>query len=302
MTKTGTSLTILDGANTYAGSTTINGGTLRADEGTATVFRGLPWASNLSISNGVWEMSTSPANHLFSTGTLAITGGTSGFSAYAAAVTLSGLNGGSTVQWDTGGFAPTTLVLNEATALSALSWSDNIDLNSATARTINVNATGTTTAATPPPATLSGVISNTLGAGGLTKGGAGTLILSNAGNTWTGPLAIQQGMVSVASLADSGTGSNGDTTISLGNAANTGALQYTGSAAVTLNATPRSIDLAGTTGGAIIDASGSGALTINSPITATGAAPRPSPCKAATPALIPSAAPSPTAAAGPPRF
>ncbi len=121
--------------------------------------------------------------------------------------------------------------------------------------------------------TLSGVID---GAGALLKTGAGTVTLSGA-NTYTGKTSIQNGTLSVSSLnkvtggsASSSLGApttvaNG--TIDIGSTTNSGTLLYTGSG----ETTDRVINLAGTTGGALIQNDGTGALTFSSNLTATGA-------------------------------
>ena len=103
---------------------------------------------------------------------------------------------------------------------------------------------------------------------GLTKSGGGTWVLSNTANTFTGALSVQQGTLIVFSLADSGPGSNGTGNIWLGNSTTTGTLQYVGSNNVVLAS--RSIGLAGTSGGGVVDVSGPGSLTINGDLAAPG--------------------------------
>jgi autotransporter-associated beta strand protein len=75
--------------------------------------------------------------------------------------------------------------------------------------------------------TISGAGSIT-GGTGLTKNGSGKLTLGTT-NSFTGPVAINCGTVSVATLANSGTNSGlgAGTGISLGDASNLGTLQYT---------------------------------------------------------------------------
>jgi len=120
-----------------------------------------------------------------------------------------------------------------------------------------------------------------VGAGtSLTKAGTGALTLSGA-NTFSGATTISGGSLSVASLnyISSGTLSpntssslgvpttSANGTISIGSTTTAGTLLYTG----TGETSDRVINLAGTTGGATIDQSGTGLLKFTSPLTATGA-------------------------------
>lgn len=114
------------------------------------------------------------------------------------------------------------------------------------------------------------------GSGSLNKTGASTLLLT-ANNTFTGALSIGVGTLTVSSLNSVASGSSSSNlgapttiangTISIGSAANSGTLFYIGEG----ETTDRTLNLAGTTGGAVIDASGSGPLVFNSGVTATGA-------------------------------
>jgi autotransporter-associated beta strand protein len=98
-----------------------------------------------------------------------------------------------------------------------------------------------------------------------------TVTLSNTANTFTGYTHVQDGTLSIASLANAGVASSlgaptGDNAaIRLGNFSTTGVLIYTGGAA----STDRMIVLPGTTGGGTIDNDGSGALTLPANITGT---------------------------------
>jgi fibronectin-binding autotransporter adhesin len=98
-----------------------------------------------------------------------------------------------------------------------------------------------------------------------------TVTLSNTANTFTGSTQVQDGTLSVASIANAGVASSlgaptGDNAaIRLGNLATTGTLAYTGGTA----STDRLIVLPGTTGGGIIDNDGTGALTLAGKITGT---------------------------------
>jgi autotransporter-associated beta strand protein len=104
-----------------------------------------------------------------------------------------------------------------------------------------------------------------------TKAGTGTTsLLSNS--LYTGTSTIQNGMVEVNSLPALGlagglgaptTAANG--MIQIGSGTTTGVLRYIGGG----DTTDRVVNLSGTTGGATIDASGSGALVFTSAFTAT---------------------------------
>ncbi len=97
----------------------------------------------------------------------------------------------------------------------------------------------------------------------VTKSGAGTLVLSNAGNSYTGLNYINQGILSVSNLGSGGVGNSNVGTN--GFVINGGTLQYTGGQV----STSRSIAIGGN--GATIDAEGTGALTLTaSPTFANG--------------------------------
>jgi autotransporter-associated beta strand protein len=145
----------------------------------------------------------------------------------------------------------------------------NLSLNaSGTYGAVNLEASRTLTA------NFSGVqqIGAIAGVGStFTKAGTGTTsLLSNS--FYTGTTTIQDGMVEVSSLPALGlpgglgaptTAANG--TIQIGTGTTTGVLRYIGGG----NTTDRVINLSGTTGGATIDASGSGPLVFSSAFTAT---------------------------------
>lgn len=109
--------------------------------------------------------------------------------------------------------------------------------------------------------TISGTIS---GAVGIIKKGAGTLVLTGT-NTYTDKTFIKGGTLSVSNLSNYGVaGALGSPTnqsdgyIRIGDSAISGTLKYTGPT-VTTN---RGIDMTGSTGGATIEAAGSGSLTL----------------------------------------
>lgn len=131
-----------------------------------------------------------------------------------------------------------------------------------------LSGTRTVTAATGTTFVIDGTLSESGGSFGFTKSGVGSAMLTGT-NTFTGAIAVNQGSLTISSIADSGTSSaaGAGNVINIGNAGQTGTLSYTGVAA----STNRTLSLAATsTGGAIIDASGSGALIFTGTFTNAG--------------------------------
>ena len=138
---------------------------------------------------------------------------------------------------------------------------------------------GTITLAAAPSITVSNgnttqFIGSVLAGAGtsLTKAGGGALVLSGA-NTYTGRTVISGGRLFISSIKNVGGVANAagqpllaDATIAIGSAAAGGNLTYLG----TGDSTDRVIDLAGTTGGAILDHSGTGLWKFSSAFRATG--------------------------------
>jgi autotransporter-associated beta strand protein len=107
-----------------------------------------------------------------------------------------------------------------------------------------------------------------------TKSGAGTTVLS-AANTFAGKTSVSEGVLEFTSIASVNGGASNlgapttstNGTIDLGSTTTAGTLRYVGSG----HTSDRIINLAGTTGGATIEANGSGALVLTGANTATGA-------------------------------
>jgi fibronectin-binding autotransporter adhesin len=102
------------------------------------------------------------------------------------------------------------------------------------------------------------------GSGTITStGGTNTIYsLSNTGNTFSGDLVLAGGNTAqVASIGDAGV-------VDLGSGAGLGRFRYTGSSALTFNT--RQFRMAGTTGNAFIENTGTAALTINTNLAITG--------------------------------
>ncbi len=108
----------------------------------------------------------------------------------------------------------------------------------------------------------------------VSKAGTSTWTLSGT-NTYTGTTTLSGGTLSINSIGNVNGGSSAlgnpssaaNGTIAIGSTTIAATLVYTGSAATT----DRVINLAGTTGGATLDQSGSGLLKFTSALTATGA-------------------------------
>jgi autotransporter-associated beta strand protein len=144
-------------------------------------------------------------------------------------------------------------------ALTNLNLTNSIVLNSTLAVTTPQNG-GVTNQ-------LSGVISGSSGLRINTAGGIA--YLANTNNSFGGGVHVQQGTYQVANVGNAGAnsalGTNG--TIKLGNSGTSGTLQWLGSAAET---TDKVFDLAGTTGGGTINASGTGLFKITQNLSTSG--------------------------------
>jgi len=258
----------------------INGGSLKAGSGVEMIIFQNNTSGGLTIGSTVID-STSGASALTKSG--------------AGTLTLAGANsysGGTIVNQGTlqiGGGGSLGSVNGALTVTGGTLDLNGNDLGvgnfTGTGGTIVNNSTGTNKTLTignnnGAGGTYTGVIADhTSGTGttALTKTGTGTLTLSGP-NTYSGKTSVQNGTLSFTTLANVGGGASalgsiapGDTangTIDLGSGTTAATLQYSGSGASTSD---RTINLAGTTGGATIYvAAGTGLLTLNGNVTATG--------------------------------
>ena len=246
---------ILSGANTFTGPTTL--GQIGASSNITVSVSSINSVSG-GAASGSLGAPTTVANGTINMGSLT----NAGILIYTGVgetsdrvINLTGTTGGGTIEND--GSGPLVFTSN----LTATT-------NGAKALTLQGSNTGANT--------FSGAIVNSgSGATSVTKGQAGTWVLSGA-NTYSGATAIQNGTLSASSLnkvtggaASSSLGApttvaNG--TIAIGATTTTGKLVYTGVG----ETSDRVINLAGTTGGATVENDGSGAVVFSSACTATG--------------------------------
>jgi fibronectin-binding autotransporter adhesin len=157
-------------------------------------------------------------------------------------------------------------VTNNITGGGTLSFTGKVYTDQTTGfKVLTFNGTGNTL--------ISGVIANNTGNvagqnGSIIKSGAGTLTLSNTASTYTGATQILASVMEVSALANGGTASSiGQSTNAASNlvfGAPTATLRYNGSSNSTTN---RGFTLSsGAGGGATIESSGSGTLTIDNTV------------------------------------
>ncbi len=274
LSKSGAGTLFLSGSNLYSGGTTISAGTLRATSSGSVLGTG-----TLTLSGGTLELANNTGlnygNNTLVSGNAAITSdilsGSTGVTGTLGILNLGAqtltINRGANVSSGTAGitFTSGTLTGNAtfAVANGAL-LTINGNLIGAN-RSVTVNATG--------DMVVGGTVA--VGTGTLLKSGTGTLTLSGTNSTFTGKTTVSAGTLAVTALGNLSansslgaptTAANG--TIDLGSGGTTATLKYIGAG----SSTGRTINLAGSTGGGIVDASGSGALVLSGTITAASGA------------------------------
>ena len=240
--------TITPGNNTYRFGTTRTNSNINLP-----IVNALTGARSVVVSGGNLRIMAS----MDFTGPITINAGTFTIGSPVAASGNFGLPAGATGNGQIGGGTYAGDILNNAT----LAHTSNLDqiLSGVISGTGAVTKTTTNATGTFAP-----------GDYGLTS----TLTLSG-NNSYTGATSALTGTISCNSIADIGAVSSalgapttsGAGTIAIGTLTRNATLRYTGSG----HSSNRVINLAGTTGGATIDASGSGALVLTSALTATGA-------------------------------
>jgi len=204
LTKNGTGLLILSGANTYTGTTTVTDGIVRLANATA-LSGGIGAASGLTgltiTGGGVVELGANDFSRGLGTGAANVQWtGSGGFGAFGAVRTVNLGGGSAAVTWASGNFVPNAseLVLSSTSSTHTVTFTNPIALNGAV-RTIRVNDGGAAI-----DAVISGAITGTSPAG-LNKTGTGVLALNTGANSIGGPTTVQQGTLTVnSSLAGGG--------------------------------------------------------------------------------------------------
>ena len=193
LVKSGGGLLVLGAANTYTGTTYVNGGILRLNNAAA-----LPSGSNVQFNGGVLELtSTSPANFTIGTGPGQIQWiGDGGFSAFGSSHVVT-LNGGAPLAWGDPGFVHNgnRLLLGSRVSNQTLSFTNPLDLGSSQ-RTIEVAGN----------AALPGIITGTGGLR-LVSGPAtsGTFQLTGV-NTFSGGVRVEDVTLNLTTNNSLGTG------------------------------------------------------------------------------------------------
>jgi len=254
LVKIGANTLTLGGANTYTGGTTINAGTLKSGASNVLADTG---AVNVNANTASTTAILNLNNFNDTIGTLTIGGvGGTASSINQISTGTGTLTLGGNVNTDATGNFTTAPSISGKLALGAASRTFTVADSTGSASDLDISAV------------ISGASNRNL-----TKAGTGTMTLSGL-NTYAGRTLISAGSLSINTIADAGSNSSigapaaAQAVIALGATTVSGTLIYTGSG----HSSNRKFDLAGTTGGATIQADGSGALVFgNATNTASGA-------------------------------
>jgi len=289
----------LSGSNTYSGNTTLNAGALFLGHdkaiGTGTlaltgnssltaVGAARTLANNAVINTGVTGTVTGSAaltlngtiggaGSLIKSGTATLTLG--GANTYTGTTTLTA---GALVAANAGAFGNSTLLVFNGGTLqgngAAYTFSNSVSIAANTAfsgpsdltfsNTVNLGVTTRVLTVSNGTTAFSGTVGGTAG---LSKAGTGTLLLSGTNNLYTGKTTISSGTLAINAPGSLGNPGAANAAIDIGATSTTAALRYVG----TTGTIARTIALAGSTGGAILDASGAGPLTLSGSIAGTAA-------------------------------
>jgi autotransporter-associated beta strand protein len=239
---------VVDATNSVILTSLISGegGLIKNGPGTLTIYGVSPntYSGGTIVSNGTLHLG-------------AITNGISPLCDSTVGTGPLTLNSGCTLEFDRVN-AANDLTLNGGTVIANNGWGASWNGNT----TVNSN----TTVQTTYNMTFNNASGSITGAGGFTKTGVNTLILSGE-NTFTGPMNVRAGTLRAASLnsvnggtpllpsSNLGAPTNVlDGTISLGFTTTAATLLYNGAG----ETTDRVLNLAGTTGGVTLDQSGAG--------------------------------------------
>lgn len=269
---TGTGFVELTGANTYSGVTKVN-----LVSGTFTTSGTNSSAGTTHISHGILNLNNA-SNGGLASGTLTMEAGTltagfdgAGILSNAISQTNSSTIAGSrniTFNGDYTNASSGRTLTNSLTA-GAVTLNGKLNLGSTISSGSNLTLTGAGNTV------VNGVVQDYSGGVGTAAGSlilnasAGGVITLNGANTYTGVTTILgAGRINISNIGNTGSSSNlgANGTISFGSTTTSGTLTYTGLG----EASNKVINLAGTTGGASIDQSGSGLLEFTSDLTATG--------------------------------
>jgi len=244
LTFSGPGTTILSGANTYSGTTSVTAGTV--DLNTVTSGGNYSVAGNLSISGGTVKDGAS--NELSTNTNLTVTGGTYNMGAYSE--TVQSLSGSAPGAVAIGGGTLTVSEATSGTSTYSGTLSGTGGFTKAGSGTQNLNGTNSYTGATT-------VNSGTLGIGSALSS---TAITVNGGILQTNASSVLSGS-SVVTVATGGTVNLNSTAQTISSFSSTGGALNLGSGA--------SLTLSGGTTDALYSVTGSGTITLNAGATLT---------------------------------